>query len=84
MGTSKKWNAAEWSLFILTLTIPFTILLAFLVRYISDATQINIEQGEIIADYLKIVTGGILGILGTVIVYKHQGKNNNNQDSLDK
>ena len=62
----KKWTATEWCLFFLTLTIPLTMILLFLAGIIRGIA-LPPENVAIFEDFLKVLSGGIIGIVGTTI-----------------
>jgi len=71
----KNWNPTEWCLFILTLTIPVTLLSLQASRIITGQ-HTNAENLSLIEDLLKVISGGVLGIIGTLY-----SKNKNNKEN---
>ena len=60
----KNWTPVEWSLFILTLTVPGVLIATLVIRAITGTAAS--EQGSVLlADLLKVITGGVLGIIGS-------------------
>lgn len=71
-----KWGAAEWCLVILTITVPVCLIGMLLIRIITGS-PISAEAGAIIMDMLKVIGGGILGIIGTLLSQNKNNKNDN-------
>ena len=69
----KNWKAVEWCLFILTLTIPICLLGIGVVR-VSTNNVIPTETAAAIADMLKVISGGVLGICGTLLSQNKETK----------
>ena len=61
----KNWKAVEVCLFILTLTIPLCLIGMLVVRLITRQ-PIPPESATVVMDMLKIIGGGVLGIIGTL------------------
>jgi hypothetical protein len=53
----KNWSAAEWCLFVLTLTIPLCLMGTTWVRMVTK-NPIPTETALAITDMLKIIIGG--------------------------
>ncbi len=62
----KHWKAAEFCLVVLTLTIPICLVGMILIRLVTGQA-ISVEAGTVIMDMLKVVGGGVLGIIGTLL-----------------
>jgi len=60
---NNKWSPSDWCLVILAITIPMTLLGLLVVRLLS-AQPIPPESAALMADLLKVLCGGILGVLG--------------------
>jgi hypothetical protein len=71
----KNWNPTEWCLFILTLTIPVTLLSLQASRIITGQPT-NTENLSLIEDLLKVISGGVLGIIGTLYSKDKNNKEN--------
>jgi hypothetical protein len=71
----KNWNPTEWCLFILTLTIPVTLLSLQASRIITGQ-HTNTENLSLIEDLLKVISGGVLGIIGTLYSKDKNNKEN--------
>ena len=71
----KNWNPTEWCLFILTLTIPVTLLPLQASRVITGQPT-NTENLSLIEDLLKVISGGVLGIIGTLYSKDKNNKEN--------
>ena len=69
----KNWKAVEWCLFILTLTIPICLLGVGFIRMATN-NVIPTETAALIADLLKILSGGVLGICGTLLSQNKENK----------
>ena len=69
----KNWKAVEWGLFILTLTIPICLIGVALVRSVTSS-PIPVETAASISDLLKVISGGILGICGTLLSQNKETK----------
>ena len=63
----KNWSAIEWCLFILTLTIPLIIILLLILRLVTGQ-PLPEGSAEFIGDLLNMITGGVIGIIGTLFV----------------
>ena len=61
----KNWSVVEWCLFVLTLTIPVTIILIETVKMVTGQPT-NPQNLSLIEDLLKVISGGVLGIIGTL------------------
>ena len=69
----KNWKAVEWGLFLLTLTIPLCLLGVGFIRMATNSI-IPPETAALIADLLKILSGGVLGICGTLLSQNKETK----------
>ena len=69
----KNWKAVEWCLFILMLTIPICLIGVALVRSVTNS-PIPVETAAAISDLLKVISGGILGICGTLLSQNKETK----------
>jgi hypothetical protein len=58
----KKFNAAEWCMIILTVTIPVTLAGLMIARAVTGAA-VSAESAALLGDFLKVVSGGILGLI---------------------
>ena len=65
-----KLTAPELCLVILTLTIPLSIAGMIVIR--MNGMVIGAEAGAHIMDMLKVIGGGVLGILGTLLIKKNE------------
>jgi len=55
----------------LACTIPFTLLLSFLTRFVSGESPAP-ESAKLLADILKILSGGIFGVIAGVGIRKEK------------
>ncbi len=60
---NEKWQPVDICLIIMTLTIPFIILALVLARFFTKE-PIPQENAAIMADLLKVLCGGVLGVIG--------------------
>jgi hypothetical protein len=61
-----NWKPAEWCLLILSATIPLSLLGVLGIRVFTDR-QASPEAGAMLADLLKVIGGGVIGIIGTLL-----------------
>lgn len=64
-----KWTAADWSLLILTSTVPLTIMTMAIMRAL-DLSPVDQASNILVVDFLQYIIGGVIGIIGTVITYQ--------------
>ena len=61
----KNWSAIEWCLFILTLTVPLTLISIFISKSITGVSM-QPESADLVADMLKFIIGGVIGVIGVI------------------
>ena len=64
-----KWSAIEWCLFILTLTVPLTLISIFISKSITGVSM-QPESADLVADMLKFIIGGVIGVIGGMRINK--------------
>ena len=67
-----KFSPITLCLIILTLTIPLVLVLVIVARLISGQSMAP-ESALLLADLLKVLTGGVLGLLGGLLSNKKRG-----------
>lgn len=60
----KNWSALDWCLFILTATIPVTILMVAMGRIITGAPMSD-KGIDLVKEIMTMLIGGVLVKLGT-------------------
>jgi hypothetical protein len=58
----RNWDAKDWALFVLVLTIPLTLLLLTISAVVSQERMAP-ETANFIGDFLKVLAGGVIGII---------------------
>jgi uncharacterized protein YacL len=58
----KQWSAAEWSMIILSSTVPLSII-GLIVMRLMTGQPLSENAGGVINNVLNIVGGGVIGII---------------------
>ncbi len=76
----KRWTSADWSMIILSSTIPLAVVGLIIMRIFTGAPLSDNAAG-VVDGITKVIGGGLIGILATVFAYNINNKQNGIPDN---